>query len=150
MTGPTSVGGRSGANGYRQFFAGDDEMEVTYGGYDGPFPPWNDERTHRYRFRVLALDVPALELEQDFGLEDFRQAAEGHVIDEGELVGTYSLSRNGGRRRVQSSEPHTTPPTTSPWPPSYFVALCRTSAAPCAAGFWSTGVANVLSTSTGA
>ena len=43
----------------------------------------------------------------------------------------------------------TTPPITSPWPPRYFVALCSTSVAPCRAGCCRTGVANVLSTSTG-
>jgi phosphatidylethanolamine-binding protein (PEBP) family uncharacterized protein len=56
-TGATSFGGRTGANGYTEFLADDEKMSGTYGGYDGPFPPWNDELEHRYRFRVLALDV---------------------------------------------------------------------------------------------
>jgi Raf kinase inhibitor-like YbhB/YbcL family protein len=95
-TGPTSFGGRAGANGYTEFFAGDDEMQGTYGNYDGPFPPWNDELEHRYRFRVLALDVPRLDLPDDFTLGQLRDAVDGHVLDEGELVGTYSLHPTSG------------------------------------------------------
>jgi Raf kinase inhibitor-like YbhB/YbcL family protein len=63
----------------------------TYGGYDGPFPPWNDERLHHYHFQVYALDVPSLGLSGDFTLDDVRKAMEGHVLDQGELVGTYTL-----------------------------------------------------------
>lgn len=90
-TGATSFGGRTGANGYTDFFADDDELAGTYGGYDGPFPPWNDEKEHAYRFRVLALDVERLDLPDDFGLEQFEDAVDGHVLDEGELVGLYSI-----------------------------------------------------------
>ena len=43
--------------------AGDPEMGGTYGGDDGPFPPFNDERLHHYNFVVHALDVPSLGLE---------------------------------------------------------------------------------------
>ena len=93
-TGETAFGGRTGANGYTEFFAGDPEMAGTYGGYDGPFPPWNDERTHRYRFRVYALDTPSLDLPDDFGLEQFSEALEGHVLDEGELAADYSTKRD--------------------------------------------------------
>ena len=68
-------------------------MEGTYGGYDGPFPPLNDERLHHYHFIVYALDVPSLELEGDFKLDDVRAAIEGHVLDEGELVGDLHALR---------------------------------------------------------
>ena len=71
--------------------AGDPEMGGTYGGYDGPFPPFNDERLHHYHFVVYALDVPSLELEGDFTLDDVRAAIEGHVLDQGEIVGEYTL-----------------------------------------------------------
>jgi Raf kinase inhibitor-like YbhB/YbcL family protein len=64
----------------------------TYGGYDGPFPPWNDERIHHYHFTVYALDVPSLGLQGDFTLDDVRSATEGHVVDQGEIVGTYTLN----------------------------------------------------------
>ena len=48
--------GVTGANSYTEAIAGDPEMGGTYGGYDGPFPPWNDERAaplplHRLRAR---------------------------------------------------------------------------------------------------
>lgn len=83
--------GVTGANSYTAFMAGDPEMGGTYGGYDGPFPPWNDERLHHYHFRVYALDVPSLELSGDFDLDDVVQAIEGHVLDQGELVAHYTL-----------------------------------------------------------
>lgn len=83
--------GIAGANTYTDFLAGDPEMGGTYGGYDGPFPPPNDERLHHYHFVVHALDVPSLELEGDFKLDDVREAIEGHVLDQGELVATYTL-----------------------------------------------------------
>ena len=42
----------------------------------------------------------------------------------------------------------TNPPTTSEWPPRYFVVECTTTSAPSASGCWRYGVANVLSTTT--
>lgn len=89
-TGPTGHG-VTGCNSYTDLFAGDPDMGGAYGGYDGPFPPWNDERLHNYHFRIHALDVPSLGLEGDFKLEDVRNAMEGHVLDQGELVATYTL-----------------------------------------------------------
>ena len=83
--------GVTGLNSYTDFLAGDPDMGGNYGGYDGPFPPWNDERLHHYHFRIHALDVPSLGLEGDFKLEDVREAMEGHVLDQGELVATYTL-----------------------------------------------------------
>ena len=44
----------------------------------------------------------------------------------------------------------TAPPTTSEWPPRYFVVECTTKSAPSSSGRWLTGVANVLSTATSA
>ncbi len=66
-------------------------MGGLYGGYDGPFPPWNDERLHTYHFTVYALDVPSLGLEGEFKLDDVRAAMEGHVLDQGKLVAEYTL-----------------------------------------------------------
>jgi Raf kinase inhibitor-like YbhB/YbcL family protein len=86
--------GITGVNSYTDFLAGDPDMGGTYGGYDGPFPPWNDERLHHYHFVVYALDVPSLGLEGEFTLDDVRRAIEGHVLDEGELVATYTLHRD--------------------------------------------------------
>lgn len=56
-------------------------------GYGGPMPP-RGHGTHRYRFRLYALDA---ELEVVAGLtrDELHGAIEGHVLAEGELVGTY-------------------------------------------------------------
>ena len=35
-----AVGGVRGANDFTSWFEGDPDMEGTYGGYDGPCPPW--------------------------------------------------------------------------------------------------------------
>jgi Raf kinase inhibitor-like YbhB/YbcL family protein len=86
-TGETSFGGITGANSYTESMG-----DGTYGNYDGPFPPWNDERLHHYHFRVYALDVPSLGLEGDFKLDDVMGAIEGHVLDQGEIVATYTLN----------------------------------------------------------
>jgi Raf kinase inhibitor-like YbhB/YbcL family protein len=83
--------GVTGANHYTEFLAGDPDMGGTYGNYDGPFPPWNDERVHYYHFTVFALDVPSLGLEGDFKLDDARGAMEGHVLDQGAIVAHYTL-----------------------------------------------------------
>jgi Raf kinase inhibitor-like YbhB/YbcL family protein len=85
-TGQTEYG-VTGSNSYTE-----SQGDGTYGGYDGPFPPWNDERLHHYHFTVHALDVPSLGLEGDFKLDDVRAAIEGHVLDQGELVATYTLN----------------------------------------------------------
>jgi Raf kinase inhibitor-like YbhB/YbcL family protein len=90
--GPTSVGGISGANGYRGLFEGNSELEGTYGGWNGPFPPWNDEHVHRYIVTVYALDAESLGLEPGFTLEEFRDANEGHVLATAEIVPTYTLN----------------------------------------------------------
>ena len=89
-TGPTEHG-VTGVNSYTDFLASDEEMAGTYGGYDGPFPPWNDERLHHYHHVVYALDVPSLGLEGDFTLDQVREALEDHVLDQGQIVAEYTL-----------------------------------------------------------
>jgi Raf kinase inhibitor-like YbhB/YbcL family protein len=86
--------GVAGVNSYTDFLAGDPVMGGLYGNYDGPFPPFNDERLHHYHFTVYALDVPSLGLEGEFKLDDVRAALEGHVLDQGELVATYTLNED--------------------------------------------------------
>ncbi|MDB4990868.1 MAG: Toluene-induced BbsI protein-like protein [Myxococcaceae bacterium] len=39
--------GERGLNSYTEWFKGDAQMEGAYAGYDGPWPPFNDERVHR-------------------------------------------------------------------------------------------------------
>ena len=83
--------GRQGLNDYTDWFAGDQSMEGTYHGYDGPCPPWNDERVHRYSFTVAALDVTSLPLDSGFRLVDVRAAMEGHILAQASIVGTYAI-----------------------------------------------------------
>jgi len=52
--------GRQGLNDYTGWFGGHPDMGGQYAGYDGPAPPWNDERLHHYHFTVYALDVAQL------------------------------------------------------------------------------------------
>ncbi len=50
-SGPAAPDGlRHGLNDYTGWFAADTEMVGAYFGYDGPCPPWNDERLHHYVF----------------------------------------------------------------------------------------------------
>jgi Raf kinase inhibitor-like YbhB/YbcL family protein len=61
-------------------------------GYDGPEPP--DDRAHRYRFRLLALDAP-LELGKEPDGAALDHATQGHVVEEAQLVGTYCREEKG-------------------------------------------------------
>lgn len=88
--GKTPFGVR-GINSYTGWFEGDADLEGQYGGYDGPFPPWNDERTHRYHFTLYALDVDSLRLEGPFDGDDALKAMEGHVLASSDWVGTYHI-----------------------------------------------------------
>jgi Raf kinase inhibitor-like YbhB/YbcL family protein len=83
-----------GQNGYRGLFEGDPALEGVYLGWDGPFPPWNDELMHHYVFTVHAVDVASLGLEPGFTLEDFRSAIGGHELDMGVVVPVYTLNPN--------------------------------------------------------
>ena len=85
-------GACQGLNDYTGWFAGDADMAGVWRGYDGPFPPPNDLRLHRYFFRVFALDVERLELPQRFGAADVLRAMHGHVLAEAATYGTYSLN----------------------------------------------------------
>jgi Raf kinase inhibitor-like YbhB/YbcL family protein len=90
--GPTTIGGVSGANGYRGLFEGNPELEGTYGGWNGPFPPWNDDHVHHYVTTVYALDVEHVGLDAGFTLDELEAAIEGHVLDRAEIVPTYTLN----------------------------------------------------------
>ena len=54
--------------------------------YMGPCPPGG---THRYFFKVYALDVE-LSLGINSKKKDVEKAMQGHILAKGELVGTYS------------------------------------------------------------
>ena len=88
----SEAGGMRGLNDYTGWFAGDAEMGGEYSGYDGPYPPPHDLRTHRYFFRLFALDVPKLDLPGKFTAGDVLRAMQGHVLGEASIYGTYSLN----------------------------------------------------------
>ncbi|MCO4762383.1 MAG: YbhB/YbcL family Raf kinase inhibitor-like protein [Myxococcales bacterium] len=91
--GPSAPGdARHGLNDYTGWFAGDADMAGEYFGFDGPCPPWNDERLHHYHFTVFALDVARCPVEGTFGGDDVRKAIQGHVLDSASMVCTYSLN----------------------------------------------------------
>lgn len=83
--------GVRGINDYTGWFAGDEAMAGNYGGYDGAWPPFNDERVHHYHFTVYALDVATLALPLHFIGADVRKAIAGHVLDQSTITVTYSL-----------------------------------------------------------
>ncbi|ADI38421.1 YbhB/YbcL family Raf kinase inhibitor-like protein [Waddlia chondrophila] len=55
-------------------------------GYKGPYPPKG--RRHRYFFKIFALDK-ILTLPQKALKADLQKAMEGHILAQGELIGTY-------------------------------------------------------------
>ena len=89
--GPTDTGIR-GLNNFTEWFANDADMAGSYGGYDGPCPPWNDEIMHHYVFTVYALDVETLGLSGKFGGSEALQAMDGHILAQGQCVGEYTLN----------------------------------------------------------
>lgn len=88
---PGLEGARQGLNDYTGWFAGDAAMGGDYHGYDGPYPPPNDLRLHRYFFRLFALDVERLELPARFGAAEVFHAMTTHVLAETAIYGSYSL-----------------------------------------------------------
>jgi hypothetical protein len=56
-------------------------------GYGGPYPP-KGHGVHHYHFRIYALNA-ALSLEPGIEKSALLAAMKGHVLAEGELVGTY-------------------------------------------------------------
>ena len=55
-------------------------------GYDGPCPP--PGRPHRYLFKVFALDVK-LSLTSAARKKDLLKAMQGHILAQGQLMGTF-------------------------------------------------------------
>ena len=93
---PGPAAARQGLNNYTQFLAGAEDLEGRYFGYDGPCPPWNDERLHHYHFTVYALDVEKLDLPDEFDGPAVMEAIEGHVLDKAMITGTYTLNPEVG------------------------------------------------------
>ncbi len=55
--------------------------------YGGPCPP-RGSKPHRYRFKIYALDT-TLDLPQETGRVGLESAMEGHILDQGQLIGLY-------------------------------------------------------------
>lgn len=83
---------RQGLNDYTSAFANDPAMAGDYFGYDGPSPPWNDERPHAYVFTLYALDTIRFPLERRFTAREAQQALHGRILDEAQLYCVYSLN----------------------------------------------------------
>jgi Raf kinase inhibitor-like YbhB/YbcL family protein len=79
--------GLRGQNGFAAFM-----KDGPYGGYMGPCPPWNDERVHRYRVTVYALDVDSLGISGAFTRADLLKSAQGHVLATGSAEVDYSVN----------------------------------------------------------
>ncbi|MDT8409083.1 MAG: YbhB/YbcL family Raf kinase inhibitor-like protein [Wenzhouxiangellaceae bacterium] len=86
---------RQGLNDFTRFLAGS-EMEGRYFGYDGPCPPWNDERLHHYHYTLYALDVDTIDIADPFDGPAVKAAIEGHVLDQATITGTYTLNPEVG------------------------------------------------------
>lgn len=95
---PNEPGMRQGINDYTHWFKGDPDMEGVYFGYDGPCPPWNDDRIHRYIFTLYALDIDRGPLEGKFTGLQARSALRGHILTEARLTGTHTLDPALGAR----------------------------------------------------
>lgn len=85
-------GARQGRNSYTEWFANDPDMTGDYFGYDGPFPPWNDERTHNYYLTVYALDIDVAPIDGVFDGPTFEAAIAPHVLESAQIHGTYRIS----------------------------------------------------------
>lgn len=59
-------------------------------GYGGPCPP---SGTHRYFFKLFALDVPGLDLPAGAKRSDVDRALHGHVIEEIQYMGKYERKK---------------------------------------------------------
>lgn len=77
--------GMNGQNDYIKVFPGGQ-----YGGYDGPCPPWNDQRIHNYHFRIYALDIPSIQLPQPFNGTQVEILLKSHILEMKEEIGTYT------------------------------------------------------------
>jgi hypothetical protein len=57
--------------------------------YDGPQPP-SGHGVHHYQFKIAALDVAQLDIPDEAGAESAWDAAQAHIIEQAELVGTFA------------------------------------------------------------
>ncbi len=60
------------------------------GGSIDYYPPCPPDGTHRYFFKIYALDKRLVDLEVGADRSRVEQAIDGHVLDQAELIGLYS------------------------------------------------------------
>lgn len=92
--GPDHPRGRAGVNNFGHWFTalGNDAMQGTYFGYDGPCPPFNDSVVHHYFFTLYATDLERCPVEGEFSGQDVIDAIEDHVLAKAAIMGTYALN----------------------------------------------------------
>lgn len=96
-------GGVSGINDFTGWFAGDEAMKGNYYGYDGPAPPWNDERIHAYTFNVFALNVKSLGMHGSFSGHKAMRALRSHVLAQASVTGLYAINPEARRLHVETA-----------------------------------------------
>lgn len=90
--GPVGARGtRHAINDFTEWYKGNPNMEGTYFGYDGPAPPWNDEKLHTYIFTLYALKEKRVPVEGNFTCKDVLNALTGLVLDKAMLKCTYAI-----------------------------------------------------------
>jgi Raf kinase inhibitor-like YbhB/YbcL family protein len=77
-----------GVNGIRADALGCGVNDFGNARYDGPQPP-QDDQPHHYHFRLIALDVPNLDLPPTAPAGEVLAQARSHMIDETEFVATF-------------------------------------------------------------
>ncbi|MEI8198307.1 MAG: YbhB/YbcL family Raf kinase inhibitor-like protein, partial [Phycisphaerae bacterium] len=82
---PAGIAGAATLNDPRGALQGQNSFSKI--GYNGPMPP-RGHGLHHYHFKLYALDQP-LPLAPGLSKEAVLAAMRGHVIGEGELIGTY-------------------------------------------------------------
>ncbi len=80
--------GVAGVNDYPVFMK---KPAAEFIGYDGPCPPWNDEKIHKYHFKVYALNTASLGLKEGFSWKEAMKLIAKHTVAMGEFVADYSL-----------------------------------------------------------
>jgi hypothetical protein len=76
--GPNNTGGPIGVSG---------NNSASQTGYIGPCPP---SGTHRYYFRLYALDVPSLNLDAGAARSEVEAAMKNHIVGTAETMGRYA------------------------------------------------------------
>lgn len=94
---------RQGLNDYTAMFSADRDMNGEYFGYDGPCPPWNDAKAHRYIFTLYALRVDALPLDGRFKGPDVLREVKDVALAEASISGWYTLNPRLAPKQVGST-----------------------------------------------